>query len=181
MRLGLAFQAFFRVLGDAACAERVRRALADTAPTTAAKPAKVEAPPIGAAQRSEALTLLSTLQREARLVDFLQEPIAAYTDAQIGAAVRDVHERARAALDRMFGLEAVVSAAEGAEIHVPRGFDPLEYRLGGDVSGEPPFRGTLRHHGWRASRCELPRWTGGSAAARVVAPAEVELVSTTAR
>jgi hypothetical protein len=178
MRLGLAFQAFFRVLRDAACAERVRAALEPTPSVAPSK--KAEAPPL-AAQRSEALTLLSALQREARLVDFLQEPIAAYTDAQIGAAVRDVHERARAALDRMFGLEAVVSAAEGAEVHVPRGFDPLEYRLGGDVSGEPPFRGTLRHHGWRASRCELPRWTGGSAAARVVAPAEVELVSTTAR
>ena len=171
-RLGLAFRAFFRILGDAEFAGRVRGLLASPGSTTQGKKQKPVEP---AAARSEALTLLAALQREARLVDFLQEPIAGYSDAQIGAAVRDVHEGCRAAVERMFGLGPLVSAEEGAEIDVPRGFDPLEYRLGGEVTGEPPFRGKLRHHGWRASRCDLPRWTGSSKAARVVAPAEVEL------
>ena len=91
--------------------------------------------------------------------------------------MREVHEGCRRAIERMFGLEPVARGEEGSPIEVPRGFDPLEYRLGGEVAGEPPYRGTLRHHGWRASRCDLPRWTGGARAASVIAPAEVELAS----
>ena len=41
--------------------------------------------------RSEAIALLETLQREARLVDFIKEPIDVYADAQVGAAVREIH------------------------------------------------------------------------------------------
>mgnify|MGYP000881520052 CR=1 FL=1 len=128
-----------------------------------------------ASRRSEAVTLLAVLQREGRLVDFLQEPIDAYPDAQVGAAVREIHRDTRQALDRIFGLKPALPANEGAEQQVPPGYDPARIRLVGQVTGNPPYRGTVVHPGWEATRCELPDWTGSDASARVVAPAEIEI------
>lgn len=122
-----------------------------------------------------ALLLLAALQREARLVDFVKEPLAGFSDAQIGAAARDVHRDCAAVLERMFSLQPVVTDAEGAEITVPAGFDAAQYRLTGKVTSQAPFRGTLAHHGWRANRCDLPEWTGSDEAARIIAPVEVEV------
>jgi hypothetical protein len=183
-RFGLAFKTFFRVLSDDMFAEGTRallegKSLAAPAPAPVTTPttAKAVSPAVAPAApaRSEALTLLSVLQREARLVDFLKENIAPYSNEQVGAAVRDVHRDAAASLDRMFALQPVRSEAEGASLEVPAGSDAARVRLVGNVSGTPPFRGTLRHAGWEATRVQLPEWTGGDANARVVAPAEVEL------
>ncbi len=171
-RLGLAFRAFMRVFRDPAFAEQVDRL------------AQGEAPPASPRQstRSDALTLLSVLQREARLVDFLQESISGYDDAQIGAAARDVHRDCAAALERIFALRPVDARAEGAEVEVPAGFDASRIRLSGNVTGSPPFRGKLRHAGWEATRCQVPEWSGPEDAARlekpacwIVAPSEVEV------
>ena len=125
--------------------------------------------------RSEAVTLLATLQREGRLIDFLKESLAGYEDAQIGAAARDIHRECAAVLDRLFGLEPVVDQEEGAEIEVSAGYDVGRFRLTGNVTGQAPFRGRLVHHGWRATRCELPAWSGKEDVALIVASAEVEL------
>src|SRR5437879_4682659 len=108
MGLGLAFRVFWRALTDSRFGERVAPLLTET---PAAAPSAPSAPPARAPEapkapaRSEALTLLSVLQREGRLVDFLQEPIGAYNDAQVGAAVRDIHRDCAAALDRIFALK----------------------------------------------------------------------------
>jgi hypothetical protein len=177
--IGLALRLFFRTLFNREFrqqAERlVRGELIDKAaapsPATVPKAEPKKQPP----PRSEALTLLAALQREARLVDFLQEPIADYNDAQIGAAVRDIHRDCAAVLERMFGLRPLLTEAEGAAIEVPAGFDAARYSLTGNVAGQPPFRGTLAHHGWQVTRCELPQFSGGDDAAKVVAPAVVEL------
>ncbi len=182
-RIAIAFRALVRVLFDAAAADQVDAVLRGQPPALAppeAEAAKKPRPKPSAAPkprptRSEALTLLATLQREARLVDFVQESLEGYADAQIGAAARDVHRDCKKVLDRLFGLEPVLEEEEGAEVEVAEGFDPGRYHLTGNVAGEPPFRGRLAHHGWRASRCELPGWSGSDEAARVVAPAEVEL------
>ncbi len=139
-------------------------------PAAAPKPA----PPKAA--RSEAVTLLAALQREARFVDFIQEPLDDYSDEQVGAAARDVHRQCRAVLERMFGLRPIVGDAEGAAIDVPAGFDAGKYRLTGKVAGQAPFRGQLAHHGWEAAKCDLPSWSGGKDSAMVVAPAEVEVM-----
>jgi hypothetical protein len=179
-RLGTAFRAFFRALKSATFAEQVRKLLdaSAAAPQVIAEPAK---PAVAAAKvkpppaRSEALTLLAVLQREARLIDFLKENVAGYSDDQIGAAVREIHRDAAAALDRMFALQPVRSEAEGATITVPAGFDAGRIRLVGNVTGTPPHSGTLAHAGWEASKVELPEWTGTEASAKAVAPAEVEL------
>ncbi|MHC4405692.1 MAG: DUF2760 domain-containing protein [Planctomycetota bacterium] len=125
--------------------------------------------------RSDAVTLLATLQREGRFIDFLKEPLAGYDDAQIGAVARDVHRDCGAVLERLFAIQPIASREEGSEMEVPKGYDAGRYRLTGNVAGEPPFRGRLRHHGWEATRCELPSWSGSRATARTVAPVEVEL------
>lgn len=179
MRILLAFRVFFLTLFSSGAASRVRQALM---PPEAVGPAPSEAPPKlkeparpKAAVRSEAVALLAALQREARLVDLIQEPLAGYTDAQIGAVARDVLRDSAKVLERLFALAPVAPGEEGSEVEVPRGFDAGRFQLTGNVTGEPPFRGQLVHHGWEAARCDLPAWSGSEAAARVVAPAEVEL------
>jgi hypothetical protein len=172
-RFLLAFRAFFAVLFDRTTAERVAQCLLPAAPSAA--PSAAAAPAPRAARRSEALQLLAALQRDARLVDFLLESIDGYSDAQVGAAARNVHRDCQAVLERAFGLEPLLTAAEGAPMEVPAGFDAARIRLVGQVIGQPPYQGTVVHAGWLATRCELPEWTGGPDAALVVAPAEVEL------
>lgn len=177
MRLSIAIRAFFRSLFDAGIAEKIDSILAEGGSAVpelpAPEPSAAKQPP--KPSRSEALTLLATLQREARLVDFFKESLEGYSDAQIGAAVRDIHRDTAAVLQRLFALEPVVEGEEGRRIEVPAGFDAGCFRLTGNVTGTPPFGGTVVHHGWRAGKCELPAWTGGQEAADIVAPAEVEL------
>jgi hypothetical protein len=135
-----------------------------------------ERPRVSTAQhhRDGALALLALLQREGRLVDFLREPLDGFSDADIGAAARDVHRGCRKVLEQHLTLEPVMPGAEEAKVSVPKGFDPAEIRLIGEARGEPPFRGTLRHHGWRVVDAKLPSLTDGIDR-MVIAPAEVEL------
>ncbi len=179
MSLGVAIRAFFRSLFNAEIAQQIDAVLETGAaavpelPPPAPQKPVVKEPP--RPTRSEALTLLATLQREARLVDFFKESLDGYSDAQIGAAARDIHRDTAAVLERMFALEEVVEGEEGSQIEVPAGFDAGCYRLTGNVTGTPPFNGTLAHHGWKAGKCELPAWSGSDKSAYIVAPAEVEL------
>ncbi len=147
--------------------------LAKVLEKTETKPTIAKQPPKPA--RSEAITLLATLQREARFVDFIKEPLDGYSDAQIGAAVRDVHRDCGKVLDRLFAIRSMVEQEEGSSVDVPPGFDAGRYRLTGNVAGDPPFHGRLVHHGWEAAEVQLPAWSGTQLSARVVAPVEVEL------
>ncbi|MFN0248612.1 MAG: DUF2760 domain-containing protein [Kofleriaceae bacterium] len=124
--------------------------------------------------RDGALALLALLQREGRLVDFLREPLDGFSDSDIGAAARDVHRGCKKVLEQHLAMEAVMPGEEEAKVSVPKGFDPAEIRLIGEAKGEPPFKGTLRHHGWRVTETKLPALTEGVDRA-VIAPAEVEL------
>ncbi len=186
-RIWLAIRVFVAVLFQRHVAEAVAAVLgepkppelapvqeAGKSPPKPATPPKPSSPP-KAVGHSDAIALLSTLQREARFLDFIQEPLGGYSDAQIGAAARDVHRDCAAVIGRIFALVPVVQQDEGSEVEVPAGFDSGRFRLTGNVAGEPPFRGRLAHHGWEATRCELPAWTGKESSARVIAPAEVEL------
>jgi hypothetical protein len=134
-------------------------------PVVVAAPAEPDAAP--------ALRLLGVLQEQGRLVDFLSEDLAPYRDEQIGAAARGIHEGCRKALREHVALEPVLRGSEGETVTVDPGFDPAAIRLTGNVSGAPPFRGVLRHAGWRVTRATLP--TRGGADAHVIAPAEVEI------
>jgi hypothetical protein len=124
--------------------------------------------------RDGALGLMALLQREGRLIDFLREGLDDYEDEDIGAAVRDIHRGCKKVLDDHFTLEAVMPGEEEDEVTVPKGFDPSEIRLIGEVSGDPPFKGTLRHAGLRATKVDLPKLSAG-VDRTVIAPAEVEL------
>ena len=184
-RVSTAFRAFFGSLFNADTASRVSQALSAeglpspvpiaTPPAPEPKPVEFKKPEPKKPTQSEAITLLATLQREARLVDFLKEDLSGYADEQVGAAVRAIQRDSAKVLDRFFALQPVVADEEGAKVNVPTGFDAARYRLTGKVTGAPPFAGTLQHHGWEATKCELPQFTGSDSAAKTVAPAEIEI------
>jgi hypothetical protein len=173
-RIGLALRAFFRVLSDAVfAAQLVRLEAGGSSPVAAPTPAP-EPPKLRTAPTDAALQLLGLLQREGRLIDFLQEDMAGYSDAQVGAAARVVHDQCKRALDTHLTFERIRSEAEGSRVSVPAGFSASEIRLMGSVAGEPPFQGALAHAGWRVLNIELPKLSEGHDV-RVIAPAEVEL------
>jgi hypothetical protein len=121
-----------------------------------------------------ALQLLALLQREGRFVDFVEEDMSSFSDAEIGGAARVVHDGCKKALKEHFTIEPARSEAEGAKVTLEKGFDASRVRLTGKVAGEPPFTGTIAHRGWRVSEVRLPKMSEGHDAS-VVAPAEVEL------
>jgi hypothetical protein len=131
-------------------------------------------PPPPPKPSGEAVRLLGILQREARLIDFLMENIAPYSDEQVGASVRDIHQKAQAAVKKHVKLEPVLPQEEGASVTVPTGFDPSAIRLVGNVTGQPPFKGTLQHAGWRAKSFDIPKPAEGQDE-MVLMSAEVEL------
>ncbi|GAA6121626.1 DUF2760 domain-containing protein [Acidovorax sp. FG27] len=189
-RVSLAIGSFFALLGDGRLAARVQALrsgapLASEVPPPAPAPAPVQAPPPPApvpapapvratADVDAALQLLALLQRESRFVDFLQEDIGAYSDADVGGAARLLHGGARKVLQDTFDLVPVRTEAEGSRLTLPAGFDAAAVRVTGNVVGQPPFTGTLQHKGWRATAVRLPALTAGHDT-RVIAPAEVEL------
>ncbi|WP_437924917.1 DUF2760 domain-containing protein [Sorangium sp. So ce291] len=200
-RLWFAFACFFRVLFDPRFAarawqarepaalppagrrepEQLERAREDSAPplTGAPEAAKKEpapAPPAPPAPpaASSALQLLALLQREGRLVDFLEQDIASFGDADVGVAARMVHEGCRKALRGHAKLAPVRREEEGARVTLEAGYNPSEIKLIGNVSGSAPYRGVLRHRGWRADELSLPTPVAGHDAS-IIAPAEVEL------
>ena len=174
-RIGLAFSAFFGVLGNAQLAARFAalRHGAD-APPPAPAPAPAPAPTLKQASPDAALQLLALLQRDARLIDFAGESLAAYDDAQIGSAARLVHEGCAKVLREHFDIVPVRAETEGTRITLAAGFDAAAVKLTGNVVGQPPFSGSLSHRGWRVAEVRLPKLAEGHDA-RVLAPAEVEL------
>ena len=180
-RISTAFRAFFQALFRAETAARLEQALAGRAlpppgpPAVPPAPARVSTPAPKPPAQSEAITLLAALQREARLVDFLQEDLTGYADEQIGAAVREIQRDSQQLLERFFALRPIYAAAEGDAVDLAPSHAAGKVRLSGKVTETPPAQGTLQHHGWEATRCELPGYTGSTSAARIIAPAEVEI------
>ena len=185
-RFFLAWICFFRILLGKKLPTDAVRFLPEGAEPPKLLPDKVPDPPVVVVEkpapklsttqhhRDGALALLALLQREGRLVDFLREPLDGFSDADIGAASRDVHRGCRKVLEQHLSFEPVMPGAEEEKVSVPKGFDPAEIRLIGEAKGEPPFRGTLRHHGWRVVDAKLPTLAEGIDR-NVIAPAEVEL------
>ncbi len=174
-RLTLALRAFGRILGDGAFAGGVLRLeqgewAAPAAPVIAEPPKA----PLRDTLPESALQLLALLQQEGRFVDFLEENVTAYSDADIGGAARVVHEGCRKVVRDYLQIEPVRTEAEGARLTLAAGFDAAAVRLTGNVVGQPPFSGTLMHRGWRVAQIKLPKLAEGHDV-RVLAPAEVEL------
>ncbi|PTB17921.1 DUF2760 domain-containing protein [Trinickia symbiotica] len=174
-RLSLAIGTFFTILADREFAAGVLRLREGAAPVAAAPQAPTAAAPvIKDTGPDAALQLLGLLQREARLIDFVEEDIASYADADIGAAARLVHEGCRKALREHFTIRPVREEAEGSRVTLAENFDAKAIRLTGNVVGKPPFSGSISHRGWRVEEVRLPKLTG-SHDATVIAPAEIEL------
>ncbi len=169
-RLSLALGAFFGILGDADLAARYASLRAAKAPAAPPPPA----PTLKTVSPDAALQLLALLQREARLIDFVGESLAGYSDAQIGAAARLVHEGCGKVLKEHFSIVPVRDEPEGSRITLAAGFDASAVRLTGNVVGQAPFSGSLSHRGWRVTESRLPRLAEGHDT-RVITPAEVEL------
>lgn len=121
-----------------------------------------------------AVQILALMQGSGRLVDFLQEEIGAYSNEQVGAAVRDIHRECRKVLADHLTLEPVLTDSEGSTVTIHSGYDPAAIRLTGNVPDSPPFQGMLRHQGWRATRIELPLQSSKTSS-KVISPAEVEI------
>jgi len=177
-RLMVAIRAFFVALYSSQKAQQIR-AILDSSPLpkidAEPNPQQRESPSHVVPARSEAITLLAALQREARLVDLVKQPLGQFSDEQIGAAARDVLTGCASVLDRFFTLQPVATQDEGTTCDVPRGYDPAEYKVAGHVEGSGPFHGKLAHTGWRATTVKLPTWTGSKNSALIIAPAEVEV------
>jgi hypothetical protein len=141
-------------------------------PTPALPPPPVPLTP--EQQHTAALFFLGLLQREGRLIDFLQEDIAGASDADLGAASRVVHAGCKKVLTQYLALAPVVTDSEGASITVPQGFDASRFRLTGNVTGQGPWQGSLKHHGWACTKIDLPT-VPTTVDVKVIAPAEVEL------
>jgi Domain of unknown function (DUF2760) len=170
MRLRTGWAAFTRALASPDFCRHVAALLRPAQAQVEPKP--VEPPPERV--HASGLALLSLLQREGRLIDFLKEEMAAFSDAEIGAAARVVHAGCRKVFSEYFTIEPAFNDAEGAKIKVPAGFDAQRIRLTGNIAGQPPFHGTLKHHGWVATAVRMPT-VSATLDPRVLAAAEVEL------
>ena len=172
------------VLPKAIAAAAFLLLLAIIADRPKAEPARIAAEavnlaaPVPTANQADAevVNFLAILQEKGRLVDFLMDDITSYSDAQVGAAGRVLHEGCKAVLLEHFGIRPMREEGEGSKVTIPPGYAPDDYRLVCKISGEAPFTGTLVHHGWRTEWVKLPRLIGISAGRLpAIAPAEVEL------
>jgi hypothetical protein len=163
-RIRLAMRCEWRALRDPTFKDKVE-------PLLTPAPPKPEAPP---KPSGAPLRLLALLQREGRLLDFLLEDIQGYSDADIGAAVRNIHRQCQAALKEHLVLQPVLPQPEQSTVEIPPGFDPSAVRLLGNVTGQPPFWGTLQHPGWRVKELKLTPPPEGQDEF-ILMPAEVEL------
>jgi hypothetical protein len=168
-RLSLAFASLFdEKFAAAAAALRARAALPPSLPSKERQTLPATPHAISAAQLSrceQALHLLSLFQREGQLIDFCHQDFS-------GEAARVVHDGCRKVLLQSFTMEPVRREPQGSAVSIPGGFNPGQIRLTGNVMGNPPFKGVLRHHGWKVTQIKMPPPSGD---ATILAPARVEL------
>ncbi len=170
-RIVFAIRSFFAILFGGKLPGDIAKAFGFV-PAKAAPPPKPAAPQIKASDG--ALQILAILQRDSRLIDFLMEDISGYSDDQVGAAVRSLHEQARESLGRYLQLAPVIDGVEGTYTKIESS-DPSTVKLLGNVPASGKAAGgTLRHKGWRANRIDLPKLTPAQKA-EVLAPAEIEI------
>ena len=173
-RILLAFRCFFEILFHGALSADALGAL-KLARREQAAPGPKGTPPAAALRTPAdgALQILTILQRDSRVVDFLMEDIASYSDDQVGAAVRELHDQCRDSLARYVALQPVIDGVEGTPVKAVSG-DPHLVRFIGNVPAAPPSGGTLRHKGWRAAKVDLPALAAKEDTS-IIAPAEIEI------
>ena len=173
-RILLAFRCFFNILFHGAISDVTLAELGVSRRATAPVKAAAAAPAAPTAQAADgALQILSILQRDSRLIDFVMEDISAYSDEQVGAAVRGLHDQSRESLSRYVSLAPVIDSVEGTYTKTPAG-DPSAVKFIGNVPAGTPPGGVLRHKGWRVTKLDLPPIPPKQDTA-IVAPAEIEI------
>lgn len=172
-RIVLAFRSFFSILFSGTLSSGALVELGLTKREAAAPKPAASAPAPAARPADGALQLLAILQRDSRLLDFLMEDIASYSDEQIGAAVRELHDQCRDSLARYVTLQPVIDGVEGTFSKAPSS-DPNVVKFVGNVPAKPPAGGTLRHKGWKAAKVDLPPLAARQDTA-IIAPAEIEV------
>lgn len=181
MRLGLALRAFWLALFDRDAGEQIAilldaptGALVDQQPTVTRDAPITKPPPTQSSPaQNPAITLLATLQRDARLIDLIYENLDQYQDAQVGAAARPCLKQCRQSLDRILKIEKLVTAAENDTITVPADAAVSRFRWIGESSSSKTSTAKLVHPGWQAASIQLPQWSGQAEDAEIIAPAQV--------
>jgi hypothetical protein len=181
-RLWLAWVCWLKILVDSRFAARVAAARVPPpsppdVPSLPPPEAAAQPPPeptFSEAPVEAALQLLGVLQREGRLIDFLEQDVSTFDDAAIGAAARVVHDGCRRALRAHATIVPVRNESEGASVDIEEGFDLASVKFTGNVGDGGPRRGVLRHRGWRSESLKLPK-TVGPHDPSILAPAEIEL------
>ncbi len=163
MSLILACKAFFKALKD----PKQGKLFVEEKPEAKALPAAE------AADYSH-LRLLAILQNSSRLIDFLKEDIAGFADAQVGAAIRQIHQECAKSLEDLVTIRPVLEENEGAAFVVTAGYDPLAIKVIGNVKGAPPYTGEVVHKGWKAHKKSLPKQLGDKTT-EIICPAEIEI------
>ncbi|CDR33988.1 DUF2760 domain-containing protein [Criblamydia sequanensis] len=134
-----------------------------------ASPPKEKAPK----ETAHHIQLLSLLQQSGRLIDFLEEDLSAFSDDQVGLAVREIHKECKKALDEHVLVKPLREENEGTLVDIMPGYDAAEIKLIGNLKKEPPFQGVIRHKGWIATKHSLPKRVGTGSF--VIQPAEIEI------
>jgi hypothetical protein len=173
-RVSYAVRCFFAILSKGEIPQDIAGELITSSSASPAKAATAATDKVSDDSVDRAVQVLSLFQRDGRLVDFLAEDVSPYPDSQLGAAVRTIHDSCRGVLERYVRLEPVISGEEDQPVTVPSGMDPAAIKLVGNVVGEPPVRGVLRHRGWKVIEVSLPSLPQGTGR-KIVAPAEVEI------
>lgn len=121
------------------------------------------------------LRILAMMQNSSRFIDFIKEDISQYSDQEVGAVARDIHKQCSKLLEEVVGIRALSKDDEGTSVTINAHFDPQEITLIGNVRGNGPYKGTLRHPGWKASKLSLPECSH-DLKKEILQPSEVEVV-----
>ncbi|MGH9631601.1 MAG: DUF2760 domain-containing protein [Bryobacteraceae bacterium] len=171
-RISLAFRSFFAILFKDLLPEDVAKAFGYVK-EAAVKPSTPPKPALEVRTTDGAVQMLSILQRDSRLIDFLMEDITSYPDEQVGAAVRNLHQQCREAMSRYITLRPVIDGVEGTTTRI-ESRDPAAVKLLGNVPADgKASQGVLRHKGWKIEKVDLPKVQPGQN--NILAPAEIEI------
>jgi hypothetical protein len=169
------------LLGVSVILQLVRRPGKGEPRTSAGEPPRTlepVSPSVEVAVEAGVVQFLSRLQEKGRLVDFAMDDITPYSNEQVGAAARVVHQGCREVLQEAFDLRPVHGGEERETVSLSGEYDAGVYRLVGKVPEHPPYQGVVLHRGWKTTRVALPRVADAAlkaSAREIVAPAEVEI------
>ncbi|MFZ9035882.1 MAG: DUF2760 domain-containing protein [Francisellaceae bacterium] len=100
--------------------------------------------------------LLALLQQKGRFIDFINENIDTFSDEEIAAAARIVHQGCQKMIKEHIGISVIREEAEDSKITLEPNFDRHSIELSGNIHNQKQFSGILLHKGWKVDRIHLP-------------------------